>query len=179
MRLSLNARASRFLFVALVTSILAAIVTWYWRTEYIHPTDWYFWTQGPDAGPDIRSPTRRAIIDSDISPHRLWSEDASRRFRARCDDSELFARAPKNAVVITAGAEWRHVPLCNPAALQGEEFDVADRYFRERVDELYTKMYADMTIDLLIYILTALAIWCALFVVFRTYHWVMVAPGQH
>jgi hypothetical protein len=166
----LQTKVSRFLFVALMVLLVAAIAVWYGRSRYIHPTDWYFWTQDADAGIDIRSPTRRAMIDTDFTPIASWSESRVKLFEDRCDVSRLLATS--RASVVTTDAEWRHVTLCNPAALKGEQFEIASGYFRTRVDELYSQMYFEMAWDLSSYIVGALAVWVVLLSGLRIGSWV-------
>jgi hypothetical protein len=127
MRLFPKTRSSRFFLVALIVMLVSAVATWSLRNHGISPTEWYFWTQGADAGIDIRSPNARAIIDADI--FAPWSDDGRRSFGTRCNVSGLMERAQEKKV-LTTGTEWRGVSLCNPAGLEGEEFDVAASYFR-------------------------------------------------
>jgi hypothetical protein len=169
----LQSRASRLFFVALIVLLIGSVALWYWSLNSIHLTKSYFWTQERNAGIDIRSPTRRAIIDASIYPSYAISsyenyQRALQLLNQRCDPAELASRQ-----IFTAGALWRDVELCNAAGLTGEEFDVANQYFRSRVDELYSQLYLSMTVSLLSHILAALVIWGFLFVAWRTCSWVM------
>jgi hypothetical protein len=85
---------------------------------------------------------------------------------ARCD----FQRRKPPASPI--GAMYRGVELCNTFNVSGDEFDVRNRYFRDRVDSLYSRYYSELTTRYAKHIGAALALWLALLVGWFTFKWI-------
>jgi hypothetical protein len=174
----LKTRSSRAFLVLLGLAVTASIGAWYWiGPTHLKPTDVYYWTEAfSKAGIDIRSPNRKAIIESDVyPPGGHLSDELRRRLRERCDWSarNIFANA---GGAVTVGAEWRGVSLCNTANLDKEEFEVAHSYFKTRVDEDYNRFYSETAGDLLGFIFVGLISWCLLLLGWRTYWWVIGEP---
>jgi hypothetical protein len=174
----LQTRSSRAFLVLLGLVVTGSIGAWYWiGPTHLKPTDVYYWTEAfSKAGIDIRSPNRKAIIDSDIyPPSGPLSRELQRRLKERCDLS-VRNNSPNAGGAVTVGAEWRGVSLCNSADLGKEEFEVAHSYFKTRVDEDYNRFYSGTTGDLLGFIVVGLISWCLLLLGWRIYRWVISAP---
>jgi hypothetical protein len=156
--------------------LVGSVAVWYWAPpqRYVHPTEFYYWTQGDEAGIDIRSPTRRAIVEMDAVPlvyHPNYRE-AGINMTRRCNiGSQQVTGGP-----LLMGALWRDVQLCNAAALKEEQFTVANSYFRFLVDEHYSRMHAEMAIDLIKYLCAALLMWLSLLLLWWLYTWIASAP---
>jgi hypothetical protein len=136
--------------------------------------EFYYWTEAGQ-GIDIRSPTRRLIIDSDVIP-TFGSDRARQRWRDRCDISRLAFQEQRSSH--PTGAEWRGVTLCNTAGLLDNDLDRAVRYFRSRIDEDYKRMYWDMALDAFLYVLGGLGIWLAMVGVWNVWHWIRAGHPQ-
>jgi hypothetical protein len=174
----LRTRSSRAFLVLFGLAVTGSIVVWYWiGPTHLKPTDLYYWTEAiSTAGIDIRSPNRKAIINSDLyPPSGPLSAELRRRLKERCDWSARNISANAGSAV-TVGAEWRGVSLCNTANLDKEEFEVAHNYFKTRVDGDYNRFYSGSTGDLLAFIVVGLIAWCLLLIGWRICRWVISAP---
>jgi hypothetical protein len=172
----LKTRTSRALTLILAVLVMGSVGLWYWSgPKRIHPTALYFWTQeSAEAGIDIRSPSRTAIIKEDAYPEIGWPSyrEARSKLEQRC---AAPAGHPGEATIL-AGAVWRDVRLCNSANLPKNEFKIAHAYFKSRVDGDYARFYFDSALDLLWFVAGALFLWCCLFVAWLAIRWVSAAP---
>lgn len=128
-------REGRGFFVLFWLAVAISIAAWRWNESYFHPSEWYFYTQGQGAQLDVRSPTGRAIVDA--APIPKLSHPAYRSglidYQNRCGFEQLIARR-----ATPLSSTFRNVTLCNSAALDKEQFDIAEKYFRQQVDDLYS-----------------------------------------
>jgi hypothetical protein len=152
--------------VLLTALLIGAVVRWKMSNHFVHPTEWYGWTQGEDAPFDPQSPTRTAIIDLAGIPSTLASPTYRRLFEERCAWESVAAKGIK-----TVGREYRGVWLCNSAALDEGKFAIAGEYFETQVDELYSRMYADMFSTLSEALIVAVAAWFAILGILLVFRW--------
>lgn len=160
-------KAQRSFAVILVVLLAGAIGAATKTEDLIEPTRWYFFTiYGSEI--DIRSPTRRLIVGTDMYP--VGSEhnyaELRRRVQQRCE-FELHNAQPGTIL----GSTYRGLRLCNTQDIPGE-FAIRDRHFRTRVDALYQKYYVERVTHYSLYVGAALAIWIALLGCWFTIRWI-------
>jgi hypothetical protein len=150
-------------------------IAWYWHEKYVMPTDWYFFTQGEDAQIDIRSPTNRAIVDFDVYPFKAlpdYLDEALDKYKRRCSWELLVKQG-----VRTMGTEYRRVQLCNAAGLSGEKYDIADKYFKQRVDGLYSQLYLEEANGIISYVGVGLLIGITALLTWIVVNWILAGKS--
>jgi hypothetical protein len=159
----------RGFFVLFWLVIGISIAAWHWNERYVHPSEWYFYTQGEGAETDIRSPTERAIIGFESIPKPSYPAYNSMLidYLDRCGMEQLIARHADPLL-----SKFRNVQLCNSATMDKEQFGVADKYFRERVDHLYSQMYDEIIEGILAYVGTGILMRCGLLLFWKIVLWI-------
>jgi hypothetical protein len=123
----------------------------------------YFYTV-EEGGVDIRSPTKKVIIESAFKSYD------SKSYTIRCN----FALPSDPNIPI--GAIHRDVMLCNTAMRAGDEFTLRSRYFLSNVDDLYIQYYEKWAKRIILGILEGVGAWIIFLLVALTGRW--IAAGR-
>jgi hypothetical protein len=129
------ARASIVLFFLI---FIATTLYGYSTIRIISPTEWYGYSQGSEAGIDIRSPTRLAISAITFLPKPTYSPIVLEEYTKRCGSLE---REPVQSY--NKRKYYRGVLFCNGAALTGESLEQSYNYFIVQIDNLYSSFYGE------------------------------------
>jgi hypothetical protein len=157
----LKTRTERAFGLMLASIVLIAFGWAYLEPHPSHPTSKYFFsTDGSQI--DIRSPNSRLIIDVGY----LETSRSLQELQARCDDS--LRKAPLGPI----GANYRGVELCNSTNSIGADFEIRDKYFRSRVDDLYARYYSDLSMHYIKYVVLGIAVWFAVLMAWFAFRWV-------
>lgn len=168
----LKTRVQRFFSLMLTISVVASLSIAYSRLDVSDPSHWYFFTT--DGGSvDVQSPTGTLIIDADIYP-RVWMPAYARmreELSRRCDMSRR--RSDPDVRVMTAGAIYREIELCNTIGAIGQDFNVRHQYFKTRVDKIYRDYYGEIFGHFGRYFLFGILLWSAMLASWLAGKWVL------
>lgn len=161
-------KISRSIFLLILILPAAGIFFEYKSSIIVSPAEQYYFYTILDTSVDPSSPNKKRIIEEDIK--NLKVKYFGETYIQRCDSNVLSDRG-----VSTMGAEYRGIELCNSANVTGEDFDIRNKYFKQKVDRLWGGYYLEHLTVIITGIVNGVVVWLCLFGLVLSYRWIMRA----